>query len=161
MDRTANPLFKAGMAAITATALIVAPAVTPPTRQSISLPDIRSASVRLSSLAFTPRAAEVPASPLAALKLALARICGADQSTETCTDQPARHRGAAARCCRAIAHTREYSRAARSSRHAGPRSGEFPHQRRRPGLPVHPILVDYGSTSHSGVPDSYPSSVAS
>ncbi|ESV60532.1 hypothetical protein L830_1205 [Mycobacteroides abscessus MAB_082312_2258] len=63
MDRTANPLFKAGMAAITATALIVAPAVTPPTRQSISLPDIRSASVRLSSLAFTPRAAEVPASP--------------------------------------------------------------------------------------------------
>ncbi|CPZ33034.1 Uncharacterised protein [Mycobacteroides abscessus] len=71
MDRTANPLFKAGMAAITATALIVAPAVTPPTRQSISLPDIRSASVRLSSLAFTPRAAEVPASPLAALKLSL------------------------------------------------------------------------------------------
>lgn len=71
MDRTANPLFKAGMAAITATALIAAPAVTPPTRQSISLPDIRSASVRLSSLAFTPRAAEVPASPLAALKLSL------------------------------------------------------------------------------------------
>lgn len=80
MDRTANPLFKAGMAAITATALIVAPAVTPPTRQSIPLPDIRSASVRLSSLAFTPRAAEVPASPLAALKLSLSPASAAPAS---------------------------------------------------------------------------------
>ncbi len=80
MDRTANPLFKAGMAAITATALIVAPAVTPPTRQSIPLPDIRSASVRLSSLAFTPRAAEVPASPLAALKLSLSPASAASAS---------------------------------------------------------------------------------
>ncbi|SKK63144.1 Uncharacterised protein [Mycobacteroides abscessus subsp. bolletii] len=80
MDRTANPLFKAGMAAITATALIVAPAVTPPTRQSISLPDIRSASVRLSSLAFTSRPAEVPASPLAALKLSLSPASAASAS---------------------------------------------------------------------------------
>lgn len=80
MDRTANPLFKAGMAAITATALIVAPAVTPPTRQSISLPDIRSASVRLSSLAFTSRTAEVPASPLAALKLSLSPASAAPAS---------------------------------------------------------------------------------
>lgn len=80
MDRTANPLFKAGMAAITATALIVAPAVTPPTRQSISLPDIRSASVRLSSLAFTSRPAEVPASPLAALKLSLSPASAAPAS---------------------------------------------------------------------------------
>lgn len=63
MDRTANPLFKAGMAAITATALIVAPAVTPPTRQSIPLPDIRSASVRLEFARVHPRVAEVPASP--------------------------------------------------------------------------------------------------
>lgn len=80
MDRTANPLFKAGMAAITATALIVAPAVTPPTRQSIPLPDIRSASVRLSSLAFTSRPAEVPASPLAALKLSLSPASAASAS---------------------------------------------------------------------------------
>lgn len=80
MDRTANPLFKAGMAAITATALIVAPAVTLPTRQSISLPDIRSASVRLSSLAFTSRPAEVPASPLAALKLSLSPASAASAS---------------------------------------------------------------------------------
>lgn len=80
MDRTANPLFKAGMAAITATALIVAPAVTPPTRQSISLPDIRSASVRLSSLTFTSRPAEVPASPLAALKLSLSPASAASAS---------------------------------------------------------------------------------
>lgn len=80
MDRTANPLFKAGMAAITATALIVAPAVTPPTRQSIPLPDIRSASVRLSSLAFTSRPAEVPASPLAALKLSLSPASAAPAS---------------------------------------------------------------------------------
>ncbi|SHU64035.1 prolipoprotein diacylglyceryl transferase [Mycobacteroides abscessus] len=80
MDRTANPLFKAGMAAITATALIVAPAVTPPTRQSISLPDIRSASVRLSSLAFTSRPAEVPASPLVALKLSLSPASAAPAS---------------------------------------------------------------------------------
>ncbi|SHY36157.1 Uncharacterised protein [Mycobacteroides abscessus subsp. bolletii] len=80
MDRTANPLFKAGMAAITATALIVAPAVTPPTRQSISLPDIRSASVRLSSLAFTSRPAEVPASPLVALKLSLSPASAAPVS---------------------------------------------------------------------------------
>ncbi|UEA50660.1 hypothetical protein LK468_01250 [Mycobacteroides abscessus] len=80
MDRTANPLFKAGMAAITATALIVAPAVTPPTRQSISLPDIRSASVRLSSLAFTSRPAEVPGSPLVALKLSLSPASAAPAS---------------------------------------------------------------------------------
>ncbi|SHR86151.1 Uncharacterised protein [Mycobacteroides abscessus subsp. abscessus] len=80
MDRTANPLFKAGMAAITATALIVAPAVTPPTRQSIPLPDIRSASVQLSSLAFTSRPAEVPESPLAALKLSLSPASAAPAS---------------------------------------------------------------------------------
>ncbi|ALR12020.1 hypothetical protein MYCSP_11900 [Mycobacteroides saopaulense] len=71
MDRTANPLFKAGMAAITATALVIAPAVSPPTRQAISLPDIRSTAVRLSSFAFTPSTAQAPPSPLPALTLPL------------------------------------------------------------------------------------------
>lgn len=71
MDRTANPLFKAGMAAITATTLVIAPAVSPPTRQAISLPDIRSTAVRLSSFAFTPSTAQAPPSPLAALTLPL------------------------------------------------------------------------------------------
>ncbi|QCH24114.1 hypothetical protein [Mycobacteroides salmoniphilum] len=71
MDRTANPLFKAGMAAITATALIVAPTVVPRTPQAISLPDIRSAPVRLSSFAFTPQANKAPLSTLAAFKFPL------------------------------------------------------------------------------------------
>ncbi|WP_078277815.1 hypothetical protein [Mycobacteroides franklinii] len=71
MDRTANPLFKAGLAAITATTLVVAPTVAPPTRQAISLPDIRSASVRLSAFTLTPQAAQAPVSPLTALKLPL------------------------------------------------------------------------------------------
>lgn len=71
MDRTANPLFKAGMAAITATALIVAPTVVPRTTQAISLPDIRSAPVRLSSFTFTPQANKAPLSTLAAFKFPL------------------------------------------------------------------------------------------
>ncbi|WP_078326999.1 hypothetical protein [Mycobacteroides salmoniphilum] len=71
MDRTANPLFKAGMAAITVTALVVAPTVVPRTPQAISLPDIRSASVRLSSFAFTPQASKAPLSTLAAVKFPL------------------------------------------------------------------------------------------
>ncbi|MFD6198967.1 hypothetical protein ACFWE3_19935 [Mycobacteriaceae bacterium NPDC060252] len=69
MDRTANPLFKAGMAAITATVLVVAPTVVPRTPQAISLPDIRSASVRLSSFVFTPQASKAPLSMLTGLKL--------------------------------------------------------------------------------------------
>ncbi|WP_078288093.1 hypothetical protein [Mycobacterium sp. D16R24] len=71
MDRTANPLFKAGMAAITATALVVAPTVVPRTPQAISLPDIRSASVRLSSFAFPPQTGKAPLSTFAALKFPL------------------------------------------------------------------------------------------
>lgn len=74
MDRTANPLFKAGLAAITATTLVVAPTVAPPTRQAISLPDIRSASVRLSAFTLTPQAANAPVSPLTALKLPLSPV---------------------------------------------------------------------------------------
>lgn len=69
MDRTANPLFKAGMAAITATVLVVAPTAVPRTPQAISLPDIRSASVRLSSFVFTPQASKAPLSMLTGLKL--------------------------------------------------------------------------------------------
>lgn len=83
MDRTANPLFKAGMAAITATTVMVAPVVTPPARPAISLPDIRSATVRLSSLAFTPRNADVPVSPLAALKLPLSPPAAAAAGAST------------------------------------------------------------------------------
>lgn len=83
MDRTANPLFKAGMAAITATTLVVAPTVAPPTRQAISLPDIRSTTVRLSSLAFTPQSADVPVSPLAALKLPLSPPAAAAAGAST------------------------------------------------------------------------------
>lgn len=71
MDRTANPLFKAGMAAVTATVLVVAPTVVPRTPQAISLPDIRSASVRLSSFVFTPQASKAPLSTLEALKFPL------------------------------------------------------------------------------------------
>ncbi|TDZ77917.1 hypothetical protein DE4585_00880 [Mycobacteroides salmoniphilum] len=71
MDRTANPLFKAGMAAVTATVLVVAPTVVPLAPQAISLPDIRSASVRLSSFVFTPQASKAPLSTLAALKFPL------------------------------------------------------------------------------------------
>ncbi|AKC39218.1 Uncharacterised protein [Mycolicibacterium phlei] len=71
MDRTANPLFKAGMAAITATALVVAPTAVPRTPQAISLPDVRSAAVRLSSFAFTPQADNAPLSALTALKFPL------------------------------------------------------------------------------------------
>lgn len=71
MDRTASPLFKAGMAAITATALVVAPTVVPRTPQAFSLPDLRTASVRLSSFAFTPPASKAPLSTLAALKFPL------------------------------------------------------------------------------------------
>lgn len=80
MDRTANPLFKAGMAAITATALVVAPTVVPRTPQAISLPDIRSASVRLSSFAFTPQASKAPLSTLAALKFPLPPAVGGASS---------------------------------------------------------------------------------
>lgn len=71
MDRTANPLFKAGMAAITATALVVAPTAVPRTPQAISLPDIRSAAVRLSSFAFTPQADNGPLGTLTGLKYPL------------------------------------------------------------------------------------------
>lgn len=71
MDRTANPLFKAGMAAITATALVVAPTAVPRTPQAISLPDIRSAAVRLSSFAFTSQADNGPLGTLAGLKFPL------------------------------------------------------------------------------------------
>ncbi|MGH3725946.1 MAG: hypothetical protein ACRDUS_17700 [Mycobacterium sp.] len=71
MDRIVNPLFKAGMAAITATTLVVTPAVVPTAPQAISFPDIRSTPVRLSSLAFTPRVPDAARTALAALKFPL------------------------------------------------------------------------------------------
>lgn len=89
MDRTANPLFKAGLAAITATTLVVAPTVAPPMRQAISLPDIRSASVRLSAFTLTPRAANAPVSPLTALKLPLSPAVPEAANARTSPPRPA------------------------------------------------------------------------
>ncbi|MEU9808391.1 hypothetical protein [Mycobacterium sp. NPDC050853] len=83
MDRTANPLFKAGMAAIAVTTLVVAPTVIRPAPHAISLPDIRSASIRLSSFAFTPRVADTSPSAVRALRFALPPVASEAANVST------------------------------------------------------------------------------